>query len=70
MSTIDVVTAAIPTKAWNPATVYGKSGKETLAPIPNPTTDPIPIKPKACIKTGAGKFIAVKVVTIPDKTPI
>jgi len=41
-----------------------------LAPIPNPTTDPIPIKPKAYIKTGIGKFIAVKVVTIPDKTPI
>jgi hypothetical protein len=67
---MEVVTAAIPTKAWNPATVWGRSARDTFLPIPKPTKPPTPNNDKAYIKIGAGKFMAVKVVTIPPNTPI
>jgi hypothetical protein len=39
---IDVVTAAIPTRAWNAATVYGSSVTATLYPTVRPTAEAAP----------------------------
>ena len=43
----EVVTAAIPTKAWKAATVCGSSVTATLYPIVVPTAEEIPNKAKA-----------------------
>lgn len=44
---IEVVTAASPTKEWNPATVWGRAVTSTLCPRIPPAVPPIAIRAKA-----------------------
>lgn len=52
----EVVTAAIPTRAWKAATVCGNSVTSTLYPKVVPTAAADPNKTKAYANTGAGRF--------------
>jgi hypothetical protein len=66
----EVVTAATPTKAWNPATVYGSSVTATFNPRVVPIAEAAPNKIMACINTGALKLREARAVTTPPSTPI
>jgi hypothetical protein len=67
---MEVKVAAIPTRAWKAATVWGRSVIGTFLPIVVPTTVAAPRHPRACIITGPGKDNSAKAVTIPPAIPV
>ena len=67
---MEVAVAAIPTRAWNAATVYGSSVTATRFPIVDPMAAEVPSRAIACIKTGAGRLSYARAVVTPPATPV
>mmetsp|Transcript_22339 Transcript_22339/g.16800 ORF Transcript_22339/g.16800 Transcript_22339/m.16800 type:complete len:100 (+) Transcript_22339:1110-1409(+) len=67
---IEVVTAAMPTRAWKAATVCGNSVTSTLYPSVSPTAVAAPSNAIAYANTGAGRCREASAVMTPPSTPM